>query len=151
MQEEYVDGVEKHDRETQATIERERITTAAVKQLKAEIKEEKSKHEEEVSLLLQASASSTASHLPKKKCQHHMPLNLHLLCLLPDDRLEPIPCSFHVPGLAAALADSQDAPCHGMAVVIMSENNADRKLLVDTKKGYASLRHCVIQFEKLEV
>lgn len=48
VQEEYVDGVEKHDLETQATIERERITTAAVKQLKAEIKEEKSKHEEEV-------------------------------------------------------------------------------------------------------
>ena len=67
VQEEYVDGVEKHDRETQATIERERITTAAVKQLKAEIKEEKSKHEEEVSLLLHASASSTAPHLPKKK------------------------------------------------------------------------------------
>ena len=56
VQEEYVDGVEKHDRETQATIERERITTAAVKQLKAEIKDEKSKHEEEVKLLLHASA-----------------------------------------------------------------------------------------------
>lgn len=57
MQEEYVDGVEKHDRETQATIERERITTAAVKQLKAEIKDEKSKHEEEVWLLLHSAAS----------------------------------------------------------------------------------------------
>jgi hypothetical protein len=40
--------VEKHDLETQATIERERITSAAVKQLKAEIKDEKSKHEEQV-------------------------------------------------------------------------------------------------------
>lgn len=57
MQEEYVDGVEKHDRETQATIERERITTAAVKQLKAEIKDEKSKHEEEVWLLSHIAAS----------------------------------------------------------------------------------------------
>lgn len=52
-----MDGVEKHDQETQATIERERITTAAVKQLKAEIKEEKSKHEEEVGLLLPIAAS----------------------------------------------------------------------------------------------
>lgn len=57
MQEEYVDGVEKHDQETQATIERERITTAAVKQLKAEIKDEKSKHEEEVWLLSYIAAS----------------------------------------------------------------------------------------------
>ena len=40
--------MEKHDLETQATIERERITSAAVKQLKAEIKDEKSKHEEQV-------------------------------------------------------------------------------------------------------
>ncbi len=47
-QAEYVEGVEKHDLETQATIERERITSAAVKQLKAEIKDEKSKHEEQV-------------------------------------------------------------------------------------------------------
>ncbi|KAL0052349.1 hypothetical protein WJX82_000706 [Trebouxia sp. C0006] len=45
---EYVEGVEKHDLETQATIERERITSAAVKQLKAEIKDEKSKHEEQM-------------------------------------------------------------------------------------------------------
>ena len=43
-----MEGVEKHDLETQATIERERITSAAVKQLKAEIKDEKSKHEEQV-------------------------------------------------------------------------------------------------------
>ncbi len=48
VQAEYVEGVEKHDLETQATIERERITSAAVKQLKAEIKDEKSKHEEQV-------------------------------------------------------------------------------------------------------
>lgn len=48
IQEEYVEGVEKHDLETQATIERERITSAAVKQLKAEIKDEKSKHEAQV-------------------------------------------------------------------------------------------------------
>ncbi|KAL3157596.1 hypothetical protein ABBQ32_012046 [Trebouxia sp. C0010 RCD-2024] len=56
LKEEYVDGVEKHDLETQATIERERITTAAVKQLKAEIKEEKSRHEEEMRRASQALA-----------------------------------------------------------------------------------------------
>lgn len=43
-----MEGVEKHNQETQATIERERITSATVKQLKAEIKEEKAKHEEQV-------------------------------------------------------------------------------------------------------
>ena len=48
MQAEYVEGVERNDQETQAMIERERVTSAAVKQLKAEIKEEKSKHEEQV-------------------------------------------------------------------------------------------------------
>ena len=81
LQEEYVDGVEKHDQETQATIERERITTAAVKQLKAEIKDEKSKHEEEVKLLLHASAA-ILHHLP--------PWSPYLCCPLPDIWLEPV-------------------------------------------------------------
>lgn len=83
VQEEYVDGVEKHDRETQATIERERITTAAVKQLKAEIKDEKSKHEEEARLLLHASASVLHHLLPV------CPWGPHLHCPVPDDWLEP--------------------------------------------------------------
>lgn len=48
MQADYVEGVERNDQETQATIERERVTSAAVKQLRAEIKEEKAKHEEQV-------------------------------------------------------------------------------------------------------
>ena len=48
IQVEYVEGVEKHNQETHTTIERERITSATVKQLKAEIKEEKAKHEEQV-------------------------------------------------------------------------------------------------------
>ena len=52
MQADYVEGVERNDQETQATIERERVTSAAVKQLKAEIKEEKNKHEEQVRLTL---------------------------------------------------------------------------------------------------
>lgn len=92
VQEEYVDGVEKHDRETQATIERERITTAAVKQLKAEIKDEKSKHEEEVSLLLHAAASVLHHVLPSvgSTC----PWGPHLHCPLPDDWLEPDAVSF---------------------------------------------------------
>ena len=72
VQEEYVDGVEKHDRETQATIERERITTAAVKQLKAEIKDEKSKHEEEVSFAAACCCFCSASRTAL--CWQHMPL-----------------------------------------------------------------------------
>ena len=59
-----MESIEKHDLETQATIERERITTAAVKQLKAEIKEEKTKHEEEVThrMLLTPVLHATPTH-----------------------------------------------------------------------------------------
>lgn len=43
-----MEGVERHSQESQATIERERVASATVKQLKAEIKDEKAKHEEQV-------------------------------------------------------------------------------------------------------
>lgn len=43
-----MEGVERHSQESQATIERERLASATVKQLKAEIKDEKAKHEEQV-------------------------------------------------------------------------------------------------------
>lgn len=61
-----------HDQETQATIERERITSATVKQLKVEIKEEKAKHEQQVghsSLGTHANTVSPIPHLLSLHCR----------------------------------------------------------------------------------
>ena len=61
MQAEFVVNQERRDVDIRDTIERERITSAAVKQLKADIREESAKHEEEVHARRHAGALVAAS------------------------------------------------------------------------------------------